>query len=633
MAQPGTPAAAPMNGPGLSAGTNDVTNGGSENRALIFENPLLRRETPVGFTFESSELFLAPLCVVCPVTKVGAVKSQPLVIAAPEGVRGILQKYQEYYEGTKQAIGLSKYPMMSSWYHESADSIMEALEGVSMSPEAKEHLMNGPCGIRKHVYLFSLMQSHPEEFECDTGTDVESELSPWNQVGYRRYVRDISGYCVNLVGGVYHEAYGRASKENMDKWTSGPCTVQQLLAPAEPQPSPSMAPDARKRARVEDGESDDVGGFGHMSDNDLRGMEVFLNKDSLNHFNTAIIDKKYDVASDMFEKVWEQGKLVAGRYARLETKANGLNQTIFAMKIDEDRLQEYVSERDKNWQAKCDQLKQKVSDQEGEVSWARIQMDSALEHSRSLESKAKLHVEQMATAVKSASAAVAAEHNTFKSEICGVLRRHGMESLAAPPFAAPHAPEPTAPGAMNPDKPPCAENAVQWIQYINSTNSVPDKVMAEFLNATHCMTCKVLKGKCFYCGGPVVDAPGHGNFKHSDGRQKGTLVSACLCSPQKGGAQCSLCVRNRVQMSVHSVDACLFDMAKLRMIVNHPEFVEKISQPSGSSNSARASRGHSGNANSSQARPPTDGRGGNNWNGNGGYNRGNTGRGNGYWRN
>ena len=242
-------------------------------------------------------------------------------------------------------------------------------------------------------------------------------------------------------------------------------------------------------------------------------------------------------------------------------------------------------------------------------------MDAALENNRGLETKAKMHGEQMATAVKNATLAATAEHNTFKSEICGVLRRHGMESLVAPPFNAPHVPEPPAPGATNPSKPPCAEDAVQWIQYINSTVSVPDKVMAEFLNNTHCMTCKVLKGKCFYCGGPVVDAQGRGNFMHSDGQQKGTLVSACQSSPQKSGAQCSICVRNRVFMSVHSVDACLFDMSKLRAIVNHDDFVEKISQPTGPANSARAHRG-SGNANP-QPRPPAASQGGNNWNGGG----------------
>ena len=163
MSQPGTPAPASPMEPGLSAGANDMTDGGSENRALIFDNPLLRRETPRGFTFEMSDVFLTTLVVVCPVTKVGAVKSQPLVVAAPEGMRGILQKFQEFYEGTKPAIGLSKYPMMKSWYHESADAIMEALEGVAMSLEAREYLMNGPCGIRKHAYLFSLMQTHPSE--------------------------------------------------------------------------------------------------------------------------------------------------------------------------------------------------------------------------------------------------------------------------------------------------------------------------------------------------------------------------------------------------------------------------------------------------------------------------------------
>ena len=178
MSQSGTPApaapASPTMEPGLSAGDTDMTNGGSENRALIFDNPLLRRETPRGFTFDLSDSFMTTVVVVCPVTKAGAVKSQPLVIAAPEGVRGILQRFQEFYEGTKPAIGLSKYPMMKTWYHESADSIMEAMNGVAMSPEAREYLMNGPCGIRKHAYLFSLMQTHPSEFVCDTSTDIES---------------------------------------------------------------------------------------------------------------------------------------------------------------------------------------------------------------------------------------------------------------------------------------------------------------------------------------------------------------------------------------------------------------------------------------------------------------------------
>ena len=102
-----------------------------------------------------------------------------------------------------------------------------------------------------------------------------------------------------------------------------------------------------------------------------------------------------------------------------------------------------MSGGNKNWQPKCGLLKQKVGGQQGEVSWARIQMDSALEDNRGLEAKAKMHGEQMAVAVKSAAHAVTAEHNTFKAEICGVLRRHGMESLVAPPFDAPHAPEPS----------------------------------------------------------------------------------------------------------------------------------------------------------------------------------------------
>ena len=37
--------------------------------------------------------------------------------------------------------------------------------------------MNGPCGIHKHAYLFSLMASHPDEFECDDGNHIDCELN------------------------------------------------------------------------------------------------------------------------------------------------------------------------------------------------------------------------------------------------------------------------------------------------------------------------------------------------------------------------------------------------------------------------------------------------------------------------
>ena len=107
---------------------------------------------------------------------------------------------------------------------------MEAINEVAMNDEAKKYLMSGPCGIRKHAYLFSMVQAHPYEFECDTGTHPDYDIAPWNQIVYRRYVLANRSCCVNLNGGIYHRVYGGASKDNMEKWVLGPCTIQQLLA-------------------------------------------------------------------------------------------------------------------------------------------------------------------------------------------------------------------------------------------------------------------------------------------------------------------------------------------------------------------------------------------------------------------
>ena len=78
MSQGASPLPA-QDGPGLSAGTNDqTTHGSSQKESSHFEHPLSKRETPGGFAFEMSDTFLTPMAVVCPVTKVGAVKSKPL---------------------------------------------------------------------------------------------------------------------------------------------------------------------------------------------------------------------------------------------------------------------------------------------------------------------------------------------------------------------------------------------------------------------------------------------------------------------------------------------------------------------------------------------------------------------------
>ena len=60
----------------------------------------------------------------------------------------------------------------------------------------------------------------------DAGTTVDAPVAPWNQLAYREYVMNESGYCVNLNGGVYHQAYGIASKQNVQKWICGDALVQ-----------------------------------------------------------------------------------------------------------------------------------------------------------------------------------------------------------------------------------------------------------------------------------------------------------------------------------------------------------------------------------------------------------------------
>ena len=90
-------------------------------------------------------------------------ESKSFLLAASEEARGRIQRYQEFYEGSRAARGLSVYPMMKSWYCESGDSIMKVINEVAMSDEAKEYLMSGPCVICKHAYLFSMMQAHLDE--------------------------------------------------------------------------------------------------------------------------------------------------------------------------------------------------------------------------------------------------------------------------------------------------------------------------------------------------------------------------------------------------------------------------------------------------------------------------------------
>lgn len=211
MSQSGLPAAAStmMSGPGLSAGASNL-HGSPQKGDCHFEHPLFGRETPSDFTFEMSDVFTTPLVIVCPITRTGPVKSRPIALAAPVEVRAKLQKFTEFYEGTSKAVGLSHYPLMPSHYHETGQSIVDALPKVTMSDEAKRYLWDGPCGIRKHAYLFEQMLSHPTQFNCDVGTAVDAPMAPWNELTYREYVMNESGYCMNLNGGVYHQAYGVA---------------------------------------------------------------------------------------------------------------------------------------------------------------------------------------------------------------------------------------------------------------------------------------------------------------------------------------------------------------------------------------------------------------------------------------
>ena len=71
-------------------------------------------------------------------------------------------------------------------------------------------------------------------------------------------------------------------------------------------------------------------------------------------------------ASKMFETALAEG------YARLQKEAAGVNETIFALRVDGDRIRDLMGEQSKEWQSKCDLLKQTVIDKEAEVSWARF---------------------------------------------------------------------------------------------------------------------------------------------------------------------------------------------------------------------------------------------------------------------
>ena len=103
-------------------------------------------------------------------------------------------------------------------------------------------------------------------------------------------------------------------------------------------------------------------------------------------------------------------------------------------------------------------------DKDADVSWARSQTKSPRPDNRDLTAKAGMHVEQLRNSSKNVASAATDAHNTVKSELCGVMRTHGMESLIQPSSNAAF-PKSSAPGVVSTSNPPNVENAIQWIQY------------------------------------------------------------------------------------------------------------------------------------------------------------------------
>ena len=65
---------------------------------------------------------------------------------------------------------------------------------------------------------------------------------------------------------------------------------------------------------------------------------------------------KHETVTKMFEATLSEGKLYAGRFARLQKQTNEMTETVFGLRVDGDRLRDQMSDQNKGWQSKCDSL-------------------------------------------------------------------------------------------------------------------------------------------------------------------------------------------------------------------------------------------------------------------------------------
>ena len=75
-----------------------------------------------------------------------------------------------------------------------------------------------------------------------------------------------------------------------------------------------------------------------------------MGENTAGDFNTAINEGQYETATKMFEATLTEGKLYAGRYARLQKETTEMSETIFGLKVDGDRLRDQMSDQNKRWQ-------------------------------------------------------------------------------------------------------------------------------------------------------------------------------------------------------------------------------------------------------------------------------------------
>ena len=108
------------------------------------------------------------------------------------------------------------------------------------------------------------------------------------------------------------------------------------------------------------------------AERDLFSLDTFLGGNTVADFNTASNEEQYETATKMFEATLTEGKLYAGRYARLQKETAEMDKTSFGLRVGGDRLMDLMSDQNKGWQSKCDSLKQTMIDKDVEVSWARF---------------------------------------------------------------------------------------------------------------------------------------------------------------------------------------------------------------------------------------------------------------------